>query len=546
MVQFTSKLLTSAVSSMTAQQALLANSSNNIANVNTPGYTRREIDIRNRSEPVSVDSVLRVGSGVQIGDIRRITNEFLETSLRSAGAKQGKAEVKNEYLSRIESIFALSGSQSTIGTALNNFFSSVNQVSLDPSSLNLRLDVLQRGEELVTTIKSAYDEIANTQAELDKRVYQEVDSINSLTRELANLNSAVGLREAAGVAAIDERDQRDVVLGKLSSKIGIKTLELPSGMVNIYLDNGFPLVSEGTPRQLTVTTSPSFASGQMPPSLSGGILSHVTYNFGAEAAPTHLDLTKVIKSGEGSLGGVLQLRGYAEVTNTSAFQADGELVQMASRIEALTRALLTTVNSEYLGADEDPSTLQHDASSGDLNGNPPAVFGLFDFDYSGVKDVDGDGLPSLGDLIASGVDSFSRFLTLGFSSASQFAAGRDSNATGGILNIAPGDGRNAQAIAGMRTQTVSFSAGPFSFLGTFDELYNSAVSTVGNLKSSAQMEYDVAKQSYSMTSVKRDEFSSVSLDEEFANVIKFQKAFQASARMIRTASEILDTIVGLI
>jgi flagellar hook-associated protein FlgK len=219
---------------------------------------------------------------------------------------------------------------------------------------------------------------------------------------------------------------------------------------------------------------------------------------------------------------------------------------MASRIEALTRALLTTVNSEYLGADEDPSTLQHDASSGDLNGNPPAVFGLFDFDYSGVKDVDGDGLPSLGDLIASGVDSFSRFLTLGFSSASQFAAGRDSNATGGILNIAPGDGRNAQAIAGMRTQTVSFSAGPFSFLGTFDELYNSAVSTVGNLKSSAQMEYDVAKQSYSMTSVKRDEFSSVSLDEEFANVIKFQKAFQASARMIRTASEILDTIVGLI
>jgi len=546
MVQFTSKLLTSAVSSMTAQQALLANSSNNIANVNTPGYTRREIDIRNRSEPVSVDSVLRVGSGVQIGDIRRITNEFLETSLRSAGAKQGKAEVKNEYLSRIENIFALSGSQSSIGGALNNFFSSVNQVSLDPSNLDLRLDVLQRGEELVTTIKSAYEEIANAQAELDQRVSQEVDSINSLTRELANLNNAVGLREAAGVAAIDERDQRDVVLGKLSAKIGVKTLELPSGMVNVYLDNGFPLVSEGTSRQLTVTTSPSFAPGQMPPSLGGGILSYVTYNFGTEAAPTHLDLTKVIKNGEGSLGGVLQLRGYAEVTNTSAFQADGELVQMAARIESLTRNLLTAVNTEYLGADENPATTQHEASSGDLNGNPPPVFGLFDFDYSGVKDVDGDGLPSLSDLTASGVDSFSRFLTLGFSSAAQFAAGRDSNTTSGALTIAPGDGSNAQAIAGLRTQVQSFAVGNFSFLGTFDELYNSSVSTIGNLKSSAQIEYDVAKQSYSMTSVKRDEFSSVSLDEEFANVIKFQKAFQASARMIKTASDILETIVGLI
>jgi flagellar hook-associated protein 1 FlgK len=546
MVQFTSKLMTSAVSSMTASQALLANSSNNIANVNTPGYTRREIDIRNRSEPVSVDSVLRVGSGVQIGDIRRITNEFLEVSLRAAGAKQGKAEVKNEYLSRVENIFALSGAQSTIGTSLNDFFSSVNQVSLDPSNLDLRLDVLQRGQELVTVIKSAYQEIANAQTELDQRVYQEVESINSLTQELANLNKAVGLREAAGVAAIDERDQRDVVLGKLTAKIGLKTLELPSGMINVYLDNGFPLVSEGVSRPLTVTTSPSFAAGSMPPSLGGGILSYVTYNFGSEASPTHLDLTKIIKNGEGSLGGVLQLRGYAEVTNTSAFQADGELVQMASRIEALTRNLLTTVNAEYLGADEDPGTLQHDPSSGDLNGNPPSVFGLFDFDYSGVKDVDGDGLPSLSDLTASGLDSFTRFLSLGFSSASQFAAGRDSNAASGTLTIAPGDGRNAQAIAGLRTQMQSFSTGSFAFQGTFDELYNSSVSTIGNLKSSAQIEYDVAKQSYSMTSVKRDEFSSVSLDEEFANVIKFQKAFQASARMIRTASEVLDTIVGLI
>jgi flagellar hook-associated protein 1 FlgK len=77
-------------------------------------------------------------------------------------------------------------------------------------------------------------------------------------------------------------------------------------------------------------------------------------------------------------------------------------------------------------------------------------------------------------------------------------------------------------------------------------MYNASVSTIGSLKSAAQNDFDVASANYTVASVKRDEFSSVSLDEEFANVIKFQKAFQASAKMIRTGAEIMDIIVGLI
>jgi flagellar hook-associated protein 1 FlgK len=201
MVNFNSKILSNSVSAMTAQQALLANASNNIANVNTPGYTRRQIDISTRNDPALVEGVLRIGSGVQLGEISRITSDFLEMTLRNATSQQSEAKVRNDFLSRVEDLFSLSGSQPTVGLALNDFFSAINQVGVDPSNLDLRLDVQQRGEDLINIINSTFQEIANTQNDLNQRVYQEVNQLNSITDQVAKLNTFIGAREAAGLNA---------------------------------------------------------------------------------------------------------------------------------------------------------------------------------------------------------------------------------------------------------------------------------------------------------------------------------------------------------
>jgi flagellar hook-associated protein 1 FlgK len=547
MVNFGAKILGNSVSAMTAQQALLANSSNNIANVNTPGYTRREIAIELRSDPATVDGILRIGSGVQLGEVRRITDAFLESSLRQANSGQSAASVKHEYLARVENVFSLNGDKLTVGSTLNDFFSSLNRLSIDPANLDLRFDVIQRGQDLVTAIRTTFQEIATAQTELDQRVAQDVYAVNGFTTEIAKLNGVIAQREALGKSAPDERDQRDVVLAKLAEKVSFRMIELPNGMVNCSLDNGFPLVSEATARSLSTTTEPSFASGNLPPSLDGRVLNYVVFNFGTTANPSHLDLTRVLKNGGGSIGGALQVRGYADPTNTSAYEADGSLVELATKMEALTRALLTGMNKEYRGPDEDSTTpAVAEPSAADLNGDPPDVFGLFDFDFSGVKDADGDGVATVADLQTTGIDSFSRLLRFAVSTPDRIAAARDVDSTEGATAFTLGDGRNAQAVVGLRTTALDFNLGNLSFNGTFDELYNSAVSTVGSLKGGAQIEFEVARNNYVSASTKRDEFSSVSLDEEFANVIKYQKAFQASARMIRTASELIDTIVGLI
>lgn len=546
MPNFSSKILGNSVSALVAQQALIANTSNNIANVNTPGFTRREIALLNRADAAATQTGLSFGSGVEVGVIRRITSTFLESAVRDAASRQGMANVTNDYLGRVESLFSLTGPQQTIGSTLNDFFSSLNSVAVNPYSLDDRIMLLQKADDLVNSIKTTYNTIAATQTELDYQVPQEIDQINEYTKQLAALNELIQKRQASNIPAPDEQDQREDLLSKLAEKITFSSLELENGMVNISLANGFPLVSGTTARALDFTRDPSFGGVTLPPSLEGRTLGYIVYNFGTETAPSHLDLTKTIRGGMGSLGGILQLRGYADVSNTTAFQADGSLVQIAQKIEALTRSLLTDVNETYLGPDEDTTTVGHQSSAGDLNGNAPDVFGLFDFDYSGVKDADGDGIPSAADLLATGMTHFSDYLKLAFTTPERFAAARDNDTTEGITVFPAGDGQNAVALAATKQEVRTFTVDGFTLTGTFDELYSSTVNYVGAVKSKAETDVAVAKAAQASAQQKRDELSAVSLDEEFANLIKYQKAFQASARIIKTASDMLDQLVALI
>jgi flagellar hook-associated protein 1 FlgK len=547
MTNFGAKILNNAVSSLAAQQAVIAATANNIANVNTPGYTRRQAVLETR--PGSSGAGIDVGNGVQVGDVIRLSDKFLESLVRGASGTLNQDQIKNDYLTRIDALFDLTGIQATIGTSMNDFFSAANQVALDPASLELRSNLISRGEDLVTSIRSAFGTIAGVQTELDQRLGTEISLVNNLTTQIAALNVQVSQREASGQTAGSERDQRDVLLNRLAEKVSFQMVETSDGMVQISTSDGFPLVTNGSSRNLSVTTTPSFAPGTLPPSLGGGTLGYVVFDYGASSGTSsHVDLTRALKGGGGVIGGILQLRGYNAVTNTSAFQADGDLVAMASRIEAMTRTLLVNVNQTYLGGDENGGVAGLQPSSGDLNGNVPGPFGLFDFSFGGPKDLDGDGIPELTDLtgLSPAVDNFSSILTFGVSNPASFAAARDANATVGATSFAQGDGRNASAIAALRTQSFAFNAGTFSQTTTFEGVYNDLVNYVGNAKSTAEQNVNVSKASYNAAANRRDEVSGVSLDEEFANLIKYQRAFQASAKLVGTAKEMFDQITNLI
>lgn len=553
MAGFISRIFNNSISALNTQQAIIGNASNNIANVNTEGYSKRTAQLQTRAGGGNTQSGLNIGNGVEVVSIMRQTDSYLDELVRETMATLKASETEDDFLVRVESLFSFTGEITTIGTSLNNFFAAVNDLSVNPSSIELRANLVQRCEDLVSTVSETYNNLANLQAEADQRLETEVDTINSLTAQIANMNGKVTNIEVAGGRALDERDQRTSLIEKLSQKISFQVLELSNGSVNITLSNGFPLVSGSNSRSLETSTLPSFAAGSTPPSLSGGALNYITYDYSGGAGTGHVDLTEIIKAGEGTAAGLLRVRGTNAVTNTSAFDGEGTLIQMASRVEALTRTLLTSVNQVYLGddsldgsADRDPSTPGvFDPISGDLNGNVPDTYGLFTFKYDGVRDADGNGLPD--DLAALGIDSYSRLLQVSFTDPRRVAAARDASAgPPAPISFPQGDSRNLAALSALQLQDFSFAAGSYVLTANFNEQYDEMVSTVGTMRSRTRVNRAVSEANYNNAESRRAEVSGVSLDEEFTNLIQYQRAFEASARVVRVADELLQQLVQIL
>lgn len=555
MTNFGARILNNAVSSLRAQQALIANTGNNIANVDTPGYTRRTLQLKTADG--SREAGLSLGNGVRLGNVERMADSFLQKLVFDTSAEKSSNQMQNDFLSRIEKIFSLTGDRNTIGSTINEFFGAVNDLTANPSSIELRTNVIERANEMVETIKQTYNYLAGLQKEADQRISTELQTVNALTSSIAQLNLAISQAEAGdtGGVAADERDQRDQLMAELADKVSYSSVEMADGTVTISLSNGFALVNGTNSRALEVTNSPSFASGNLPPSLNGETLSYVVYNGGGS---NDIDLTKVLQGGDGTIGGYLKLRGYADPTNTSAFQANGTIVEVAAIVEAIARSLLTDFNQQYLGPDRDTSTDYHDPSSGDLDGNTPDVFGLFDFEYSDQKDWGNeltpdvpDGLPKTSDLdylLQQGeVKNFASILKLNFSDPRRLAAARDSSAPPHTPAIfGSGDGRNMQKMAEMQGKSLQFLAGSYSLTSTIEEAYNQTVGYVGNLKAASDVATQVSSDNYTTASDKRDQVSAVSLDEEFTDLISYQKAYQASAKMIRIAQDLMQEVIQLI
>jgi flagellar hook-associated protein 1 FlgK len=296
--------LATALSGLIAEQGALETTTNNVANVNTPGYSRQEAVLAS-SDPVVVGP-LTFGSGVTLQSIESITDPLLESQIQQETQTQGQYSTLTSALQQTQVNFT--SSTGDIGTEISNFFDSINQLSTDPSDLSLRQGVLTVAGNLASAFNTTASNLTEQQTSLNLTVVQDVGQINQLSQQIAQLNGQISGLQNVGESAGSFIDQRTQAIDQLSALVDVSIIPSSQNTITLTTANGAPLVAGQQSFQLQTQAT---ASG-----------TEEVYSEGN-------NITSQIASGQ--LGGTLQAR-------------DQQIPAIQTQLDTLASSLANAVN----------------------------------------------------------------------------------------------------------------------------------------------------------------------------------------------------------
>ncbi len=236
-----------------AQQMALQATGQNIANANTPGYSRQRVSLA-AATPSNVDGHI-VGSGVKVASVDRVVDKFLNEQLRVENGNLAYLEEKKQGFDRLEAVFADTEEYGLSGT-LSSFWNAWQELSNDPGSRVTRTQVVSAGEDLCNTFNRISGDLERMGSDLDGNLVGSVDEINELTRRIADLNAKISRAESAGASANDFRDARDSLVKEMSELMDISTFEIGNGMIAVTVGNGNMLVNGDRNYQVSAEADP--------------------------------------------------------------------------------------------------------------------------------------------------------------------------------------------------------------------------------------------------------------------------------------------------
>jgi flagellar hook-associated protein 1 FlgK len=236
------------VQALDANQGALDATSNNIANVNTPGYTREVAQFTENGENQSGDDVS--GGGVTLTGLQSIRDELLNIQIQQQTSLQNSANTQSSSLQQVQTFFTTSGDD--IASGLTALSSSLAQLSASPGSASAQQSVLSSGQNLADAFNTTAQGLSAAQLDADQQVPQTVTQINSLTEQIAQLNTQLGQVPASNDGGTTQ-DQLDQLVQQLSGLTGISITQTNDGET-ITTAGGTPLVMGGQSFNLQTTT----------------------------------------------------------------------------------------------------------------------------------------------------------------------------------------------------------------------------------------------------------------------------------------------------
>ncbi|NIP99219.1 MAG: flagellar hook-associated protein FlgK [Nitrospinaceae bacterium] len=528
---------------------------NNIANVQTEGYSKQNVAlVNNRPRRVGLGFL---GTGVRAESVTRNFDQFLFNRILGENGTLGNFNVRRTMFERLEIIL-----NESAGTSLNNamseFFKAFDDLASNPINPGARTAVVGTAQELANIFNRIGTSLFQERVALDDRVADEVGQINSALDEIAKLNKIISGDEVNRFPANDLRDQRDLLVKDLGEKLNVNLVDTNDNQVMLTLGNGTPIIVGDQVFRLSTAPNPDnqgfldvFADDN-----AGGTINVTSAIFGGEmkglldmrdqeipnlldqldrlAAGLMEEVNRVHQQGldlNGAKGGNF----FDPLTPTVVPSS----LNTGTGIVSMVNASPSTVNVDKFqmqfttATDFDLIDTTTGQNLGSFNFTPGSTFNLV-----GGLAVTITGSPAAGDVVDFSVSESAAF---NMSVSSAILADTDRIAAG--LNSI-GDGQNALEISNLQNRLV-FSGSAFSpgsGNSTFDDFYNSLISGLGNGSRSAQTVAAQQEGVMLQLNTQRESISGVSLDEEMVNLIKFQQAFAASARMITVIEEMFDVL----
>jgi flagellar hook-associated protein 1 FlgK len=273
---------------LAAAYTALRTAGNNVANANTPGYSRQTVVLTAQTGAMIGGNY--VGQGVAVTDVRRAYNGFLTQAAHGAQSSATAADSRSLQLSQVANLFA--DAETGIGPAIDQFFQQVQSLSQRPADPAARQALLASASQLAARFSDTGDRLQEFRASTDTQIRLEIDAVNRTAREIASLNDQIALARGTGREPNDLLDRRDTAIRRLNESVRASSVEQSDGSVNVFLGNGQSLVIGGRASQLAMRVDPADPQSVQVGVLDAGVL-----------AP--LDPTLV---GGGRIAGLLQFR----------------------------------------------------------------------------------------------------------------------------------------------------------------------------------------------------------------------------------------------
>jgi flagellar hook-associated protein 1 len=531
---------------MYAQQAALGVVGHNIANANTPGYSRQRVNFE-QTEPYPAPSLNRpqmpgqMGTGVEAGSIQRIRDSFLDVQYRNEHNKLGYWETKANSLMQMEEIMN-EPSDSGLANTMDLFWQSIQDLAVNPKNPGARSVVRQRGMALAETFGYLSNSLTDIRQDLGNEIDVTEKEVNSLLEQIHNVNNQIGDVEPHGYLPNDLYDERDRLIDNLSQLVNIKVSYEHAGGNAISISEGkatIQLVDENKSTIADLVNAQGFKEIKVnytDPDQESYVTS---ISVGGE------DISIENFKSNGKLKGLIESYGM-QIQAGEESEVVGGFPEMLAELDNLAFTFAVEFNRVHY-AGMGPNEINNTNEAGDLAPTDKKIpffqdskneVPLFKVDEDGNFVMDENGELVVNEDLRRG---FARRMEV----SDEIRASLD--------NIANADGAEPAAATTGDATTLNKLADLFS--EEFDYGLNSERSNfhnyyevlIGGMAVDTQNAIRLTENSGTLRQAveeRRMSTSAVSLDEEMTNMIQFQHAYNASARMITLQDELLDKIIN--